>query len=553
MKHKSYLFVRPLIILFALFLYEPLQAKDGDALRRLTVQDSGRLKPFDSFAREVLEIVYGKSHLEGRPAHQVLMTWMLVAEAWKDKELFEVRNHQVLKALELDPKRRHFRGEEIFGSPRFSTLRQELQEKRESKEKLTPYFQALQRTENQFFLFSEMASGKLLRVVPPTEGDRWLSVAELTGEPQERFIEISRKFIEKIGLEAQGKKGELLLQANSNLDQAVAEFQKVAQKQNPDLYGDPKRINTEVSYNDIHPFRWAYIFYVVASLFLLAHWIFGVSGFALKGAWLFTGLGLFCHIAGFAVRIYLSERAPVSNMYETVVWVGFGGLIFAIILELVYKFKFILLSGLLGGAFCMVVADMAPAILDPSIQPLEPVLRSNYWLVVHVMTITISYAAFLLAFAIGDLSMVYFLKGEKEHLDKIKAMNLAIYRSVQIGVSFLLPGIILGGIWADYSWGRFWGWDPKETWALIALLGYLAVLHGRLAGYLKEFGLAAAAIMTFSLVIMAWYGVNFVLGAGLHSYGFGAGGVEYVSGFVLLHFLFVGLVAWRRKRNFITN
>lgn len=155
------------------------------------------------------------------------------------------------------------------------------------------------------------------------------------------------------------------------------------------------------------------------------------------------------------------------------------------------------------------------------------------------MTITVSYAAFFLAFALGDIGLIYFLKGEAQNKEKIKAIVMSIYRAIQIGVVFLAPGIILGGIWADYSWGRFWGWDPKETWALIALLGYLAVIHGRLVGWVREFGMVACGVLTFSLVIMAWYGVNFVLGAGLHSYGFGAGGVEYVTAFVVAHLLLV--------------
>jgi ABC-type transport system involved in cytochrome c biogenesis permease subunit len=194
---------------------------------------------------------------------------------------------------------------------------------------------------------------------------------------------------------------------------------------------------------------------------------------------------------------------------------------------------------------------MAPLILDPSLQPLEPVLRNNFWLLVHVMTITISYAAFFLAFALGDIGLFFYIKDEAKYRDRLKAVTLAIYRAMQIGVSCLAPGIILGGIWADYSWGRFWGWDPKETWALIALLGYLAVLHGRIGGWIKDFGMVASAVITFSLVIMAWYGVNFVLGAGLHSYGFGAGGVEYVSVFVALHILFVifvGVVRFGRLK-----
>lgn len=190
------------------------------------------------------------------------------------------------------------------------------------------------------------------------------------------------------------------------------------------------------------------------------------------------------------------------------------------------------------GLFALIVADFAPAVLDPSLQPLEAVLRSNYWLVVHVMTITISYAAFLLAFGLGDLGLIYYILGEEKHADKIQKITTGVYRAMQIGVAFLAPGILLGGIWADYSWGRFWGWDPKETWALIALLGYIVVLHARLVGWLKNFGMIASGVITFSLVVMAWYGVNFVLGAGLHSYGFGAGGVEYVSAVIGLHILF---------------
>ncbi len=205
------------------------------------------------------------------------------------------------------------------------------------------------------------------------------------------------------------------------------------------------------------------------------------------------------------------------------------------------------MAGAAVGAFCLFLADRAPTVLDPSLQPLEPVLRSNFWLTTHVMTITISYAAFFLAFALGDISLFYHLKDEKKNQAKIKALSLGIYRSIQIGIALLAPGIILGGIWADYSWGRFWGWDPKETWAFIALMGYLAIMHAKLAGWVRDFAMAACGILGFSLVIMAWYGVNFVLGAGLHSYGFGAGGVEYVSFFVALHIVAVVFVAVVRK------
>lgn len=530
-------------LLVFLFLGLSAFAKPGDALDYLQVQDGGRIKPYDSFAREMLEIVYGKTKYEGRAATEIVMTWMLSPQVWQGKKIFEVRNHQVLDALKLPKGERWFSGDELFGNERFTLLRQELQAKRETKEKLDPYFQALQRLENQFFVFQEIANGRMLKVAPPKEGNAWVAVADLEPALQEKFVDLTKAFVGHIGALAQG--GDTVVTGGA-LDKSVEAFAEVARSQNPELYSHDKKMQAEVHYNSFHPFRWAYILYFLGFLTLLLVWTLSKESL-MRGAWVFLALGFALHTYGFGVRMYIMDRAPVSNMYETVVWVAWGTILFAAILEFIYKYRLILVAGTLVAAFGLVIADFAPAVLDPTLQPLEPVLRSNYWLTIHVMTITISYAAFFLAFGLGDIGLIYYLRGEEKHQDKIKAVVTGIYRSMQIGVAFLAPGIILGGIWADYSWGRFWGWDPKETWALIALLGYLAVLHARYAGMIKHFGMVVTAIITFSLVIMAWYGVNFVLGAGLHSYGFGAGGVEYVSAFVAIHILLVIYVSVIRQ------
>lgn len=530
-------------LLVFLFLGVSAFAKPGDALHYLQVQDGGRIKPYDSFAREMLEIVYGKTKYEGRAATEIVMTWMLSPQVWQGKKIFEVRNHQVLDALKLPKGERWFSGDELFGNERFTLLRQELQAKRETKEKLDPYFQALQRLENQFFVFQEIANGRMLKVAPPKEGNAWVAVADLEPALQEKFVDLTKAFVGHIGALAQG--GDTVVTGGA-LDKSVEAFAEVARSQNPELYSHDKKMQAEVHYNSFHPFRWAYILYFLGFLTLLLVWTLSKESL-MRGAWVFLALGFALHTYGFGVRMYIMDRAPVSNMYETVVWVAWGTILFAAILEFIYKYRLILVAGTLVAAFGLVIADFAPAVLDPTLQPLEPVLRSNYWLTIHVMTITISYAAFFLAFGLGDIGLIYYLRGEEKHQDKIKAVVTGIYRSMQIGVAFLAPGIILGGIWADYSWGRFWGWDPKETWALIALLGYLAVLHARYAGMIKHFGMVVTAIITFSLVIMAWYGVNFVLGAGLHSYGFGAGGVEYVSAFVAIHILLVIYVSVIRQ------
>ncbi len=538
---KSFLFALICLGLNPLGL-EVASAKEGEALRYLHVQDSGRIKPYDTFAREMLQLIYGKQTYQGREAYEIILTWMLSPQDWNERELFELRHKEVLQQLKLNPDKRWYTAKELFDNEVFPLLRGELQGKLAEKEKLTPYLQALQRLENQYFVFQGLAMGELLRLVPGKE-DAWIPVAKM-GEPHRAaFLDITRNFVAYLGSVVQGKAQD---EIRRRLDQSVEKFKDLARQENPQAYSHDAKVNLEVWYNKAHPFRWAYLSYLLATILILSAWLSSKNSF-MKPAWGFLVLGFLIHTFGFSVRIYLAGRPPVSNMYETVVWVAWGSVLFAMILEIVYKYRFILLAGAMVGLFSLVVADSAPAVLDPSLQPLEAVLRSNYWLIIHVMPITISYAAFFLAFVLGDIGLVYYLKGEKKYNVQIKQIVLAIYRAMQIGVVFLAPGIILGGLWADVSWGRFWGWDPKETWALIVLLGYIAILHGRMTTWIRDFGMIASAVLSFNLVIMAWYGVNFVLGAGFHSYGFGAGGLEYVGIFVVLHLLFLIYVAIFRK------
>ena len=151
-----------------------------------------------------------------------------------------------------------------------------------------------------------------------------------------------------------------------------------------------------------------------------------------------------------------------------------------------------------------ILADTQTLALDRSINPLVPVLRDNFWLTTHVLSITLSYAAFALALGIGHIALGKVIRG----VTPVSSLYNYLYRTLQVGVLLLATGTILGGVWANYSWGRFWDWDPKETWALITLLGYLIVLHGRIAGKWAGFGMAAGSVLAFQGVLMAWYGVT---------------------------------------------
>jgi ABC-type transport system involved in cytochrome c biogenesis permease subunit len=386
--------------------------------------------------------------------------------------------------------------------------------------------------------------------------------------------------------------------------------------------------------------------------------------------------GVALEVYGFYLRIAISGWAPVTNMYETVIWVALVTAVLAFVFELAYRRTFTALAGA-GVALLGTITAANVPLLDPSIKSLQPVLRSNLWLTIHVLTEVSSYAAFGLAWGLGLIATFYYLTatyrrsptfkelaspllpglpllatggagiaasygvfgpswttgdplfyvfstmggvgwmltlgtalacagevinrlttrgldeqptapqhaaGEPEHqaastgrhrpsVEEIKAMAEAapplhldarsrsmqqtaamikplsnfIYRAMQVGVLLIAAGTILGGVWADYSWGRFWGWDPKEVWALITLLVYLVPLHGRFAGWVNTFGLVFSSVVCFLSVVMAWYGVNFVLGVGLHSYGFVEGGSQGFMSLIIVSMMALPLGAyWRR-------
>jgi ABC-type transport system involved in cytochrome c biogenesis permease subunit len=187
---------------------------------------------------------------------------------------------------------------------------------------------------------------------------------------------------------------------------------------------------------------------------------------------LFT-TGLSIQAYGFIVRMQIAGRPPVTNMYESVIWVGFGIAAIALLFELNTRARYYLLAAAPLSVLCLVMADSLPAVLDASINPLVPVLRDNFWLSVHVPTITLSYASFALAMGLGHILLANYAFTPQAQ-SRISSLSKLNYRVLQVGVLLLTTGVILGGIWAHFSWGRFWGWDPKETWALIALF---AILH----------------------------------------------------------------------------
>jgi len=286
----------------------------------------------------------------------------------------------------------------------------------------------------------------------------------------------------------------------------------------------------------LHPFAWASGLFTCA--FLLCLTPRAGCKTAGVGAWIFIIAGFAMMAVGFGCRMYLGDRAPVTNMYESILWTAFGVVFFGMTFTARTRSRHVFLSSLPVAVAALVVAEF----FDASIQPLPPVLRSNFWLATHVTNITLGYAALALAMGTGHIVLGKELWGRPVS----QPFRQSLLFELQIGVMLIATGTVLGGMWANDAWGRFWGWDPKETWALITLLCYVALLHGRIAGWWGGFGLAVGSILTFQTVLMAWYGVNCLMGQGLHSYGSGRVGFGYALAFTLAESALVTMALVRK-------
>jgi ABC-type transport system involved in cytochrome c biogenesis permease subunit len=505
-------------------------ALDLRPMDEIPVQEGGRKKPFLVFAEESLLGLSGKTSLtiDGRKmgAREVITGLWLTPQGWDDKPIILVNHKPLKEATGLDASRKLFSYRELAANAALLKLLNEAQalRARPGNQRLTGLPKEAADVGFRMAEFEALAGGSAFRLIanPQAADAQWLSVAG-TGEDvrplREAFLWNDEVAFAR---EVQATK---------------AKWSVIAPKYQPSAW----KVQLETLYQKAHPFRWAWICYAAAGIVLL---LARLSPAGYVAAWVLAGIGFLLQLSGFAARVAIAGRPPVTNMYESVVWVAFGTIFFALIFEGIYRSRYFLLGAVPVAVVSLILADTQTMALDRSINPLVPVLRDNFWLTTHVLTITLSYAAFALALGIGHIALGKVIKGGRPE----PSLYNYLYRTLQVGVLLLATGTILGGVWANYSWGRFWDWDPKETWALITLLGYLIVLHGRIAGKWAGFGMAVGAVLAFQGVLMAWYGVNFVLGVGLHSYGFGTGGFGWAVLFVAAEISFVSLAVVQKLR-----
>lgn len=465
-------------------------------LESLPILEGGRLKPLFVTAEESIKFLVGKQKTEGLTRTQMYCLLSLRGVLKKDDlglklKIEHVKIQELLGLTNKDPEITY---ENLFKSAqevRFAFVR----EKRETSLK-----KALEKLLNQIQLYGQISRGEHWVLPRKTEGKiEWVPLISYFTEDDFKNAPSQSALFEKI------KENFISVEGDKYL--------------------------FELTFLKLNLPSWALLFTCLALISLV---VFKNFNFVLG----LSALTFLTQLVLLVCRIMVSGRAPVTNMYETVMFSGFGSLLLGLVLGHFLKEKIYVYLGLAYNLCTLMMLNFASGLISASISPLVPVLRDNFWLSTHVTSVVLSYGALALSWILSNVVLIrkqFFIltSSDENYYSKI------IYNCIKFGSTLLFFGIMLGGVWADYSWGRFWGWDPKETWSLIVFCIYIAILHGKYTSWIPTKVFIPVVALAFLSVMMAWFGVNYILAAGLHSYGFSQGGAVFLTSFFIIQILLV--------------
>jgi ABC-type transport system involved in cytochrome c biogenesis permease subunit len=312
----------------------------------------------------------------------------------------------------------------------------------------------------------------------------------------------------------------------AEFNRAVAQYR--AWMQENDLYPALNKGSQEFFFNQIEPFYKSMVIYVAALLLGCIFWI-NLSEPLRRAGFALLIVAFVIHSFGLGFRMYLEGRPPVTNLYSSAIFIGWGACLLGIVLERIFKGGIgLVVAGFIGFTTLIIAHHLA--LSGDTMEMLRAVLDTNLWLATHVVVVTTGYASMFVA---GILAIIYIVRGfftRTLSTETARALGRMVYGIVCFATLFSFVGTILGGIWADQSWGRFWGWDPKENGALLIVLWNAVTLHARWGGMIRERGLMAMAVFGNIVTSFSWFGVN-MLGIGLHSYGFMDKAFPWLVGF----------------------
>lgn len=523
----------------------------ADKFGKIVVQDfSGRMMPLNTFASEVLRKVSKHDDYEEFNANQVLLSMQSNPLLWYEVPILYLspkKADSIRTIIGVDASDKYVALSDFFSNDGRYKLSPYLQEAYAAQIP-NGYQKEFKEIDQRVNLLYGTIEGRNLRIfpVPNDENNKWISPVEYKQNYRDVIKDsLYKTFIEN-GLNYY--LSELYKAKKSNnytdVDKLLEGIKKNQQKLGSDVMISDEKINTEVLYNKYDIFKKLFAWYLYAATVMFVLLIFQI--FKEKNRILnaivkvskFAVIALFVlHTAGLIVRWYISGHAPWSDAYESMIYVAWATMLFGLIFG--RNSDLTVASTAFVTSMLLMVAHWNW--MDPAIANLQPVLDS-YWLMIHVAIIVASYGPFTLGMILGATAlfmMIFMTKSNQEKLKlNIRELTIINEMALTVGLILLTIGNFLGGMWANESWGRYWGWDPKETWALISIMVYAFVLHMRLVPGLRgRYGFNLASVIAISTIMFTYFGVNFYL-SGLHSYQSG----QQIASFRIIA-IALGLVA----------
>ena len=448
------------------------------ALVRLPVQHDGRVMPLETLAREAVWNVTGRRASSGTEAVATVVGWTADPPTASNAPIVKLGSAELAVAAGLSEGTTYVSFMQMVRAPRVMQLINEAHAAAAARKPRQGVLAAAEKLEDRLIWLQGFLDQKTIRPVPAADVTAMWLAPSTPGLPG------------------------LMQVANG-----------------PRLQGWPsaEAIEREIRYNAVRPTRIAWIVLTLALILSIVA--------SNKPSKVLDGLALGGLVAGFGVMTWgiwvrwaIAERVPASNMYESLLFLAWGVGLFAVIAVPLMRNRLVVLNANAMAAITMALTDLLP--IDAFIHPVAPVLAGTVWLAIHVPIIMVGYSVLALGVVIAHMQLGLTIFAP-QRLAGIMRMNDLLYWYIIVGSILLVAGILTGSMWAASSWGRYWGWDPKEVWSLVAFLAYIAILHARWDNMIGPFGVAAFSVLAFQTILMTYLGVNFVLTTGMHSYGFG--------------------------------
>jgi cytochrome c-type biogenesis protein CcsB len=490
----------------------------------------GRMKPFDTSAREFMSKIYGLENYNGLNAVQTMLSMMINSEYWREAAVIKVGDDELKDILGLSKSVSHAKFSDFYAKDENNKTFYKLTKYSEIANRKPPNIRSkfdkeVLKTDERVNIFYMVFIGEAFKIVPKENDPNrsWYSpVYAMTYFPTDE-AKIAGAYLE--GYFANVIKA----QDSGNwvaADNGLKELKEFQAKLSKEIMPSQKKIEYEIFFNKLKIFEKLTPIYLLSGILLLVFVIIRIMKHGSKIKMFFRVfyviniLAFSTHTIGLALRWYISEHAPWSNTYESLVYIAWALSLSGIIFSRRSALSLALTSILSGVT--LFVAHLS--IADPQITNIQPVLDS-YWLTIHVSVITASYGFLGLCSLLGAFTLILFILYKPDKNDMIlKNITEAVRineMAMILGLCLLTVGNFLGGIWANESWGRYWGWDSKETWSLATILFYASIVHFRFIPKLNsQYWFAVSSMFAYTSVIMTYFGVNFYL-SGMHSYASG--------------------------------